>query len=63
MAGRKVAKECKGSGGVDFVKVSETLPSSEASAGKLPSLLGDVRPELGLVGEVDDHPGCRMLDE
>ena len=55
MAGRKVAKECRGSGGFDFVRVSETRPSSEASAGKLPTLLEDVRAELGLVGEVGDH--------
>lgn len=55
IAGRKVAKECRGSGGVDFVRVSEPQPSSEASAGKLPTLLGVVIAELRLVGEVDDH--------
>ena len=55
MAGRKVAKECGGSGGVDFVRVSEAQPSSEALAGKLPTLIEDVIAEFGLVGEVDDH--------
>jgi hypothetical protein len=55
MAGKKVAKDCRGSGGVDFVRMSETQPSSEASAGKLPKLLEDVRAEIGLVDEVEDH--------
>jgi hypothetical protein len=55
MAGRKVAKECGGSGGVGFVRVRETRPPSEAPAGKPPTLLEDIRAEFGLVGEVEDH--------
>jgi hypothetical protein len=60
MAGRKVAKECRGSGGVDFVRVSETRPSSEATAGKPPTLLRDA---LELLIEVILPPFARRILE